>query len=537
MEDFLKKSHLSAEGIELYKKIMGLPYIIKADLEKFQTIDSVTSIDSIIEELLQKKLIIPFKSKGYEELEQYSPIAPLELIIKYYNNIKSSESSIHSQILKYFQKSFHNIKDKFISKDLTNLHKSFSEIFKDFKERGIVQKQDIDDLFEKMEELNKLSKDKFEMFLEINRKRIDLNNDIFLVPFEEFKPKLLELIIKTDIKKNMQDFLNQFENLYNNEINSVIFKKLEKIQNTIKIEEEKFSYDNLINQNMQYRTDLRLLVLNLMNDFELKLNKVSNLLKKYEEVNENKMEELSEKVLDTMDTLTEKSIKDLLGLNNLVEEVLDEYLKRVHNIEEISPTTVKKKNDYDKLSHEEIEKPSLKSETTQIAVKPFKKQELPEIRFSKPKPKVKKLDAAKIPKISKLKQNHDYEVEKELFTDNSHEEVQINSSDLEQNKSSSDNLISLRKESQENKITKEITIEYLLNDLEQNINKLKGYEFSEHLQEIADKILEEKGFSVMLHQIGKVIIEFKKSKEKLTDTNKNLIMTKLGKWKEKLKGM
>jgi hypothetical protein len=71
-------------------------------------------------------------------------------------------------------------------------------------------------------------------------------------------------------------------------------------------------------------------------------------------------------------------------------------------------------------------------------------------------------------------------------------------------------------------------------DLIQKMGSLKGKEFSEELQTIANLILEKKGFSVTLHKIRSTINQFKLSEEYLNELDRKQVVASIEDWKSHL---
>lgn len=82
--------------------------------------------------------------------------------------------------------------------------------------------------------------------------------------------------------------------------------------------------------------------------------------------------------------------------------------------------------------------------------------------------------------------------------------------------------------------TSGILINNAFNFLIQSFNILKGNEFSEQLDKIAESILEKKGFSVTLHNIRSVINNYKEYPDYLNDLDKQQIFEAIENWKQHL---
>ena len=71
-------------------------------------------------------------------------------------------------------------------------------------------------------------------------------------------------------------------------------------------------------------------------------------------------------------------------------------------------------------------------------------------------------------------------------------------------------------------------------DLIQKMGSLKGREFSEELQAVANLILEQKGFSVTLHKIRSTINQFKFSEGYLNELDMKQVIASIEDWKSHL---
>ncbi|MHA1294458.1 MAG: hypothetical protein ACTSQJ_17585, partial [Promethearchaeota archaeon] len=79
-----------------------------------------------------------------------------------------------------------------------------------------------------------------------------------------------------------------------------------------------------------------------------------------------------------------------------------------------------------------------------------------------------------------------------------------------------------------------VQVNNAFNQLYAKINNLKGDEFSKGLQDVADLILELKGFSVTLHNIRSWINNFKGRKDLLNEDEKKQLFEALESWKQRL---
>jgi hypothetical protein len=77
-----------------------------------------------------------------------------------------------------------------------------------------------------------------------------------------------------------------------------------------------------------------------------------------------------------------------------------------------------------------------------------------------------------------------------------------------------------------------ILIKTAFKSLIQKLHKLNGEEFSTEMENIADLILEKKGFSVTLHKIRSKINQYKLHLGHLNDTDINHIIESIEEWEK-----
>ncbi len=498
MEEFLKNSRISKEGINLYSRIIGLPSLKQGDLKKYLPDLPEEQFNSVIEELMDNNLLVPIKGDDHSRPEVFMPNPPLELINKYYKNIASNLSSIHSRIMEHFDKSFQKIIDSHEAEKNETLHQPFTEIFKDYESLSIVQKKDVDDLVVKLNQLNTQMKNQQEQLVKTITGHLKPSSKTIDQTITDLRSIISTLMNHHDLKKNKEDFLNEVEQQLKIKFNEILVNNAQQIKIAVENERNKGTFEQLLVQSVQYQTDLKLILLNLLNDFELKLNRISSLLKSHEETDEKNIKTLKQGILSTMSSLLDKSIKDIIGLNEPITLLLSDYLRKL-----TSKKVPLKKEEVPTLQKEEIERPHIppKKERPEAKVKPAS------IKFSAPRPTVKKLEALKKeeppPPLKPSVSSHD--------------------------------LVLVEKEVPKTEVKKEPeSIGMMFNNLVKNLKNLKSNDFSRQLQGIADKILEEKGFSVTLHQIGRIINQFKGSETQLNEEDIELIISNIEQWKKKL---
>jgi hypothetical protein len=165
--------------------------------------------------------------------------------------------------------------------ELDTTFKATQELRKDFEEDVIIQKQDIDDVVQGMENLKIIKSVLDELHKTI--KGITQNQFSYLI-------KLITTI-KKDLNKRIETLeLKKSEKAVKNVIEDVFQENFEKILedftvNLHKLIEDEFdntieSLNNIIDSSFQFRDDFQMLLLNMLNSYESKINKTIEMIKK-----------------------------------------------------------------------------------------------------------------------------------------------------------------------------------------------------------------------------------------------------------------
>ena len=79
-----------------------------------------------------------------------------------------------------------------------------------------------------------------------------------------------------------------------------------------------------------------------------------------------------------------------------------------------------------------------------------------------------------------------------------------------------------------------LLINAAFDNLIRKLHNLKGEDFSEELQKIADLVLEKRGFSVTLHKLRSLINQYRFSDNLLNENDTKQIIANIESWKQKL---
>ncbi|TFF89349.1 MAG: hypothetical protein EU548_07625, partial [Promethearchaeota archaeon] len=153
MEKFLKQIELSENSIILYLKALKKTPLTYYELYTLVPTLNQEEFDLVLNELMNKELMIQIQSDLSELLTFYHIIPPIQPILNYYTNINTNFNGIERQIISLVEE---NIEENFQQEnkvELDSLLENYQEIRKDVEEDGLLQKQDIEDIVEAMDSI------------------------------------------------------------------------------------------------------------------------------------------------------------------------------------------------------------------------------------------------------------------------------------------------------------------------------------------------------------------------------------------------
>ena len=356
MEEFLKKLQLSDNAIKIYVESLGRTPLTFFELYSMVPNLSQDEFEEDLTQLINGGLLIQLVPQSQEILLHYLAIPPLLPIINYYDNINTNLESIKSSILKILKNTVKQTFQQNETIQLDTILESFQETRKDIEEDTIIQKQEIEDIVEGMEELKSL-----------NKNITELDQQIKIVTQRNFANLMKKI---SGIKSEITDEINNLEfKKHKEEIITIIDKtfkeKLDKLVQEFSIDlheliEEKFKdtakpIEEVVDAALQYRDDFKLILLNMVNNFETKMNKIHEFIKKNNDLLSIEMKNLETKLGENLNIVIQNSVDQVSGLSKPVEDVMKEYFNTMRSSEQIAITNIWPINSLTKIN-EEIQK-------------------------------------------------------------------------------------------------------------------------------------------------------------------------------------
>ena len=334
MKDFLRKMQLPEYAVEIYLKSLGKFPLSFYELYTLIPKATPEEFNDSIKQLLDVGLLIQQKSKKQENIIHYSTLPPILPILNYYENINANLTAIKKSIYDLMVNSLSTMFQENKVLELDSIVNTFQEIKKDIDEDSIIQKQEVEDIVEGMEELKHINKKlsglhqniksitqtKFaDLFKTINILKADIISNINSMEFKKHKEEILALVeklFKEKLDKMVEEFTNNLHELIEKEFDS----SSEPIKNTIE-------------SIFQYRNDFKILLLNMLTNFESKMNKIYELLKENQEELIPAMKNLEIKIIENLNSIVQNSINQVSNLNKPIETVMKQYIEEMNRID------------------------------------------------------------------------------------------------------------------------------------------------------------------------------------------------------------
>ena len=334
MEEFLKKLQISDNAMKLYLQSVGRKPLSSFELYSILPNISQEEYAKYLNELIDAGLLIPINPQSPDLLLQYLTIPPISPIINYYNNINANLDGIKNQIHQLLSNSLKRIFQENTIIELDTTFNATQELRKDIEEDVIIQKQDIDDVVQGMEnlkiiknvldELHKtikgITQNQFSYLIKlITTIRRDLNKKIETLELkksEKAVKSVIEDVFKENFEKILEDFTVNLHKLIEEEFN-----------NTIE------SLNNIIDSTFQFRDDFQMLLLNMLNSYESKIIKTIEMIKKKRNNLSSDLKDFENIIVDSFNEIISSSVDSVASLNNPINKAMVSYYKIITSSE------------------------------------------------------------------------------------------------------------------------------------------------------------------------------------------------------------
>ncbi|MFX1552815.1 MAG: hypothetical protein ACFFBV_02730 [Promethearchaeota archaeon] len=327
MDNFLRKMQLSENTIEIYLKSLGKFPLTYYELYTIVPKATPEEFNESLKELINAGLLVQNISKNQEFIIHYSPLPPILPILNYYDNINANLPNIKNSIHELMVNSVNRIFQENKAIELDSILNTFQEIRKDIEEDSIIQKQDVEDIVEGMEELKKVNKKFSDLHQNIKKitqtKFTDLIKTLNAIKkelLEKIKKKdivsLIEQTFKEKVDKMIKDFVNTLHELIEKEFDETA-KPIDKTTDLI----------------LEYRNDFKMLLLNMLTNFETKMNAIHEIIKDNNDNLSAAMKNLENIIIENINAVIQNSINEVSNLNKPIEILMKNYIQKINSID------------------------------------------------------------------------------------------------------------------------------------------------------------------------------------------------------------
>ncbi|MFX1569411.1 MAG: hypothetical protein ACFFCV_13700 [Promethearchaeota archaeon] len=330
MDDFLRKIKLSEYAIEIYIKTIGKYPLSFYELFSIVPKANPEEFNKSLNELIDAGLLAKLTSEKQGTIIHYSTLPPILPILNYYNNINSNLKDIKHSIQELLINTVNELFRDNTTIELDSIIEEFQEIRKDINEDSIIQKQEVEDLVEGMEELKEIKQkvsdlnQKIKSVIQtnfadliktVNTLKTEIIDNINSMDFKRHKPEIISLI-EQSFKEKFENMIGEFTNNLRELIEKEFNKTTEPMESTIEL-------------TFRYQNDFKMLLLGMLNNFETKMNRIHELLKENQEGLQPAMNKFETSITANLDAIIQHSVDEIANLNKPIEKVLHNYLQKI----------------------------------------------------------------------------------------------------------------------------------------------------------------------------------------------------------------
>ncbi|MFX1496128.1 MAG: hypothetical protein ACFFBH_01240 [Promethearchaeota archaeon] len=328
MEEFLKQIQLSEYAIKIYIDSLGRKPLSSNELYSLIPIISQQEFLKVIKELEAAGLLLSITPQRGGDITQYLVLPPFNPIVKYLTNVNANLGSIKNQLHQLLANSLSKLfKDNKLI-ELNTILNASQDIRNDIQEETIIQKQEVEDIVKGMENFRMMEEVLDDLhqtiikvinsqFQTLNKTLLNIKKDILneleLLGLKKYE-KEVKMIVEDAFNKKINNSINKFAEDLHGHIEEEINKKIE-------------SLNNIIESSLQFRDDFKMLLINTINGFELKMTSIFDLIKKKKELLSRDLEEFQESIIKNLDRVIKNSVDSVAALSNPINNVMNDFKK------------------------------------------------------------------------------------------------------------------------------------------------------------------------------------------------------------------
>lgn len=328
MEEFLKQIQLSERAIKIYINSLGRKPLSPNELNSIIPTISQEEFQKVIKELETAGLLISITPQRGGDITQYLGLPPFNPIMNYLTNVKANLGSIKNQLHQLLANSLSKLFQENKLIELSTIFNASQEIRDDIQEETIIQKQEVEDIVKGMENFRVMEEvldDLHQTIMKIINIQVQTLNKALL----SIKKDILNELELLGLKKYEKEVKMIVEDAFNKKINNSINKFGEDLHDLIEEEIEKKieSLNNIIESSLQFRDDFKMLLINTINGFELKMTSIFDLIKNKKDLLSRDLEKFQESIIKNLDNVIKNSVDSVAALSNPINNVMNDFKK------------------------------------------------------------------------------------------------------------------------------------------------------------------------------------------------------------------
>jgi len=336
MEDFLKQLHLSDNATQIYLKCLG-----KAPLSSFEIYSIVPKLSQeeytqIINELIELGLLVPIQTEDPNMIMTYLFIPPFNPINTYIANINANLDSIKNQLHQLMAKTLKSTIGENVLLELDSVFQATQDIKKDLEEETIIQKQDVEDIVQGMENIKIIGNALKDLHQRIKGvTQTEFSNLINMVT--TIKDEIMTQLGYLELKKHEDSVRKLIERIFKQHAEDLIKNFTNRLHELIETEfaSTRESLDNIMKSIFQFRDDFKMLLVNTVNNQEQKLNNIIDMIKTKNGGLSQDLEQFEKLILDNFEIVIKNSVDSVAALNNPIDKVMKNYFQSYVSPEKI----------------------------------------------------------------------------------------------------------------------------------------------------------------------------------------------------------
>ncbi len=334
LKKFLSQLKLSDGAIKIYSEALPYSFLTYYELRSIMPEISDEQFSQYLNELVNINLVIKNENKDITLGTEYLAIPPFSPIVSYFNNIGKNFTRIQDQIQKLIKNSLEITFQQNTKINLKDLEQQIKTIFKDFEETTLLERKDAEDIAESFETITKIKPQVDNLHQSINKITKTHFSDL-IENISNLKKKITERIETLEMKKEKDKELviTIIEEMFKTELDEVKHNFLISVEGLIKQEFDKFALDPYINTIIQNKNDFKTILLDLIYNFEKKINDLSNLIKEKNENFNPNLKNLEKTIFENISNIVGSSLDQISSLNKPVMKVLSDFMESIYKPE------------------------------------------------------------------------------------------------------------------------------------------------------------------------------------------------------------